>query len=46
MKCCDCKRDLPVEAFGRRKDRPKGRMSYCRECMRARWRRWAYGEAA
>ena len=46
MICCDCKRDLPASAFGARKNRPKGRMSYCRECMNKRWRKWAYGEAA
>lgn len=44
MTCCDCKRTNPDCGFQRRKDRPKGITSYCRDCLRARWRKWAYGE--
>ena len=32
--------------FNRRPNRPKGFTSYCRDCLRKRWRKWAYGEAA
>ena len=46
MKCNDCNRHNPPCGFQRRKDRPKGFTSYCRDCLRARWRKWAYGAAS
>ena len=46
MKCCDCHADKPESEFNRRPNRPKGFTSYCRDCLRKRWRKWAYGEDA
>ena len=44
MKCCDCGNEKPASEFNRRPNRPKGFTSYCRGCLRKRWRKWAYGE--
>lgn len=43
MTCNDCNRDNPPCGFQVRKDRPKGFTSYCRDCLKSRWRKWAYG---
>lgn len=41
MICCDCKQDKPDAEFNKRKNRPKGFTSYCRECLSKRWMKWA-----
>lgn len=46
MKCCDCGNEKPESEFNRRPNRPKGFTSYCRDFLRKRWRKWAYGELA
>jgi hypothetical protein len=41
--CRDCREHKPVAEFGKRSAPRVGFLSYCRPCLRVRWRRWAYG---
>jgi 5-methylcytosine-specific restriction endonuclease McrA len=38
--CPKCKQDKPFDEFGKAKDRPSGRQSYCKECSRANNKHW------
>lgn len=34
MICTKCKQDLPLDSFGKRKERPSGRRSACKPCLK------------
>lgn len=38
-RCCHCHRELPLEAFGKRKMSKDGRQSVCKECRKGEYQR-------
>ena len=41
--CRDCGQHKPLDQFNKRNTRGRtGYLSYCKACLSARWRKWAY----